>query len=455
MKAHLLPALLALLLRMAQAFTDPRPRPKVLDLALGWLCGPLPKTVTSALHWLEQEQADWSAAYRLLSHDRWQASAFFAPVLAEAFALSGDPATPIYAGQDDTLIRKSGRKLPGTTYARDPLSPAFQVNLVWGQRFLQTALLVKPSGPARPWRAIPVAFRHTPPVKPPPRPTPEERAAVKETRKRQNLSVAGAEELQHLREALDRLPGGRERLLLDAVDGGYANRTFLRRVPERTVVVARLRKNAKLRAYLPPDQRRGARKYGPAQPTPEQFLRDDAIPWQELTVFVVGQLRVLKYKVIDGLCWPRGTADRPLRLIVLKPVGYRLRKGSKLLYRQPAFLLATSTTLDVRHLIEAYLARWELEVSFRDEKTVLGVGQAQVRAEQAVPRAPAFLVAVYAALLLVSLRVLDDQRTEAFEPLPAWRRRQPPVRPSLRDLIALLRKEAAADVPPGHTAIAA
>ena len=150
----------------------------------------------------------------------------------------------------------------------------------------------------------------------------------------------------------------------------------------------------------------------------------------------------------------QGFPGRPVRLIVLKPAGYRLRKGSKLLYRQPAFLLATSTTVDVRCLIEAYLARWELEVSFRDEKTVLGVGQAQVRAEQAVPRAPAFLVAAYAALLLVSLRVFDDQRTEAFEPLPAWRR-QPPLRPSLRDLIALLRKEAADYVPHGQTALAA
>lgn len=454
MKALLLPPLLALLLRMAQAFTDPRPRPKVLDLALGWLCGPLPKTVTSALDWLDQDQDDWSAAYRLLSRDHWERSAFFAPVLAEAFALAANAPAPIYAAQDDTLLRKSGRKIPGTAYARDPLSPAFQVNLVWGQRFLQTALLVQPSGPARPWRAIPVAFRHTPPVKPPPRATPAERAAVKEARQRQNLSLAGAEELQHLRDALDRLPGGRERLLIDAVDGGYANRTFLRHLPERTVVVARLRKNAQLRAYLPPDQRRGARKYGPDQPTPEQFLQADTIPWQEMTVFVAGQLRVLKYKVMDGLCWPRGTQDRPLRLIVLKAAGYRLRKGSKLLYRQPAFLLATSTTVDVRSLIEAYLARWELEVSFRDEKTVLGVGQAQVRAGQAVPRAPAFLVAAYAALLLVGLRVLDDQRTEAFEPLPAWRR-QPPLRPSLRDLITLLRKEAADYVPHGHTALAA
>ena len=61
------------------------------------------------------------------------------------------------------------------------------------------------------------------------------------------------------------------------MDGGYANRTFLRHLPERTVVVARLRKHAKLRVSLPPDQRTEAfaplpawRRQAPLRP----FLRD-------------------------------------------------------------------------------------------------------------------------------------------------------------------------------------
>jgi hypothetical protein len=454
MKPVLFSAWLALLLRMAAAFADPRPRAKVPALALGLLCGDLPKTITSALDWLDQRQQDWSSQYRLLAEAHWEVPQFFAPVLAQALQLPGDPTAPIYAGQDDTLLRKTGKRIPGTAYARDPLSPAFQVNLVLGQRFLQTALLVRPPGEARPWRSIPVAFRHAPPLKAPPRATPEERAAVKEARKRYNLSLLGAEELQQLRAALDQSPAGRDRLLIDAVDGGYANRHFLQSIPERTVVVARLRKNAKLRVYLPPDQRTGPRKYGPDLPTPEALLRDETIPWQELTVFVAGQLRTLKYKVVDRVCWPQGTRDRPLRLILLKAAGYRLRKGAKLLYRQPAFLLATSLDVEVRFLIEAYLARWELEVNFRDEKTILGVGQAQVRSPLSVARTPAFLVAAYAALLVAGLQVFDDQRTDAFAPLPAWRK-HPPLRPSARDLVTLLGKEAAAAVLHGRQAAVA
>ena len=135
------------------------------------------------------------------------------------------------------------------------------------------------------------------------------------------------------------------------------------------------------------------------------------------------------------------TADQPLRLMIIKPAGYRLRKGSKLLYRQPAYLICTTTEVALTHLINAYLARWEIEVNFHDEKSILGVGEAQVWNPVSVERTPAFLVAAYAALLLAQMQAFGDRRTEAFEPLPAWRKDHP-LRPSLRDLIALLRNEA-------------
>jgi hypothetical protein len=444
MNRPLLTAWMILLGRMVGACSDPRPRREAVHLALALLCTEGPKTITRALRWLGHTQQDWTGDYRLFSHVAWQPSGFFAPVLAEAVAQRGQTPGPFYAAQDDTLIRKTGKHIPGTAYARDPLGPAFQVNLVLGQRFLQTGLCLQPGGPEHPWRAIPVGFRHVPPLKTPPRATEEQKAAVKEARKKHNLCTAAAQELELLRQQLDRLPAGPERWLIMAVDGGYTNRRYLRHLPERTDAVGRLRKDARLRAYLPPDQRTGARKYGPPLPTPEAYLKDDSIPWQELGVFVAGQWRTLKYKLIEELCWPGGTLDRPLRLIVIKAAGYRLRKGSRLLYRQPAFLITTSLTAPVEDLIKAYLARWEMEVTFRDEKSIVGVGQAQVRHPQSVARAPAFLVAAYAALLLASIQVFGDRRTEAFRPLPAWRRDRP-LRPSTRDLIERLRQEAEAD----------
>jgi len=88
-----------------------------------------------------------------------------------------------------------------------------------------------------------------------------------------------------------------------------------------------------------------------------------------------------------------------------------------------------------------------VEVNFRDEKTLLGVGQAQVRNPQSVQRAPEFLVACYSMLLWSSIRVFGDRRTEDFQRLPRWRGDEP-ARPSTRDLIRLLQQQAALEMNP-------
>jgi hypothetical protein len=431
-----------LLTLAALALADPRPRRKFVQLGLGLLCAQKPKTITSALEWLGQRQEDWSADYRLFSQAQWQSQRAFAPVFTQALSHPSYGSQRVYLGQDDTLLRKASRKIPGTSYARDPLSPPFQVNLVLGQRFVQTSLLLQPGGTEHPWRALPVSFTQAPTPKIPKRASPEEQAALKEVRKKHRLSLVALEQLQFCRQYLDRQPGGHQRWIIDAVDGGYSNRTFLAGLPERTQAVARVRKDAKFRAYLPPDQRRGARKYGPNLPTPWEYLQDPNLPWQSLDVFVAGKVRTLHYKEVPLLCWPKVTRDRQMRLILIKAPGYRLGKGSKLLYREPAFLITTDLTTPAAELIAAYLARWEVEVNFRDEKTLLGVGQAQVRHAQSVARTPAFLVAAYSMLLWSNIRVFGDRRTQDFQRLPAWRNSEP-ARPSTRDLIQLLQRQAA------------
>jgi hypothetical protein len=422
---------------------DPRPRSKVLDLAQGFLCGEAPKTVTSALEWLDQTQEDWSADYRLFSQAQCQPQAWALPWFKQALEQL-PPGTPVRIGQDDTLLPKTGKHIPGTAYARDPQSPPFQVNLIRGQRFVQASLLWQPGGSSYPWRALPLSLDYAPLFKPPRSATEEQKKILKENRKKHRLSRIALEQVSFWRRQIDLTPGGRQRLLIDVVDGSYANRTFLRGLPELTVVVARFRKDAKLRAHLPAEQRRGARKYGPDLPTPDQYRQQESLPWIPLPVFVAGQERTLHYKVVDGVCWPKVTQDRPLRLIIIKAAGYRLRKGSKLLYREPAFLITTDLTTALEELIADYLARWEIEVNFRDEKTFIGVGQAQVRHPQSVERIPQFLVACYAILLWCSILLYGDRRTAAFEPWPLWRRDEP-MRPSIRDLLRLLKKEAMAN----------
>ncbi len=254
------------------------------------------------------------------------------------------------------------------------------------------------------------------------------------------MSTVGRDELARLRGRIDRLCNGSVRHLIMTADGSFANRCFLRAVPERTTAVVRIRKDARLRMRLPEAERTGNRKYGETLPTPEQMLTDSAIPVQTADVWIGGRTNTIKYKVLHDICWPKTTADRPVTVVLIKPLGYRLQKGGKLLYKQPAYLLVAGAPADIQHVLQAYLLRWQIEVSFRDEKTILGTGKAQVWSSRSVERAPAFLVACYAVMLLASISALGDKRNEQFEPLAPWRQNKV-TRPSARDLVRLLRAQ--------------
>jgi len=150
-------------------------------------------------------------------------------------------------------------------------------------------------------------------------------------------------------------------------------------------------------------------------------------------------MREFSLKIAQPVYWRKSGSGRPLMLVVVKPVGYRLRNGSKLLYRDPAFLICTDLTLAIETLLQAYIDRWQIECNHREEKSFLGVAQGQVRSPLAVARLPQFQVAGYSLLLLASLIAFGFQRTAEFLPLPKWRGKS--IRPSVLDILNLLRQQ--------------
>jgi hypothetical protein len=237
---------------------------------------------------------------------------------------------------------------------------------------------------------------------------------------------------------------GKTRPLIVGVDGSYTNKTVLKQRPKRTTLIGRIRKDAKLfHPPTPQDQApRGTRRqYGPAAPTPDQLRRDESIPWREVSAYAAGKTHVFHVKTIAPILWPKAGSNCPLRLVVIAPVGYRLRAGGKLLYRQPAYLICTDPELPLEQLLQYYLWRWDIEVNHRDEKQLIGVGQAQVRSPQSADRDPAFAVASYAMLLLAGAQTYGSDASATCLPRPKWRKAKPRQRLSTQDLIQQLRQE--------------
>lgn len=383
---------------------------------------------------------DWTSSYRLFSHDRLPVASIFS-VVRRAVLAQLPPQAPVCAVLDDSLLRRSGLRTPGVAWRRDPLGPHFQTNFVRAQRFLQTSLaLPAPDGSSR---LLPVAFRHAPtPPKPSRKATAFERQQYRQQVRAARLSQRACEQIRELRADLDADPSSAPRRLLVAFDGGYTNQTVLRHLPPHTTAIGRLRQDAHLlyRPDPPPQKVRGRRLcYGPPAPTPEQVRTDDS-PWLTFTFAHHGTSHPLRFKRRTGLMWRAAGASQVLQLIVIAPLGYRLRKGSKLLYRRPAFLLCTDENLDPQLVIETCFQRWDIEVNFREEKTLLGVGQAQVRSPRSVESAPALTVASYALLLLATQRAFAGSR-DTLLPRPKWMSASPSTRISTQQAIQQLRAE--------------
>jgi hypothetical protein len=241
-----------------------------------------------------------------------------------------------------------------------------------------------------------------------------------------------------LREDFDRAGAGGRRLL-GPLEGSFCNRGFFWEPIARVDRLCRCRKDALLCGRAPAG---GRCVYGKESFTPESVRQDETRPWQEGEFFHGGGLHRIRYKECAEVFWRKGGGRRPLRLLVIAPTGYRLHVGGRLLYRQPAYLLTTDLHTPAAELITAYLDHWQIEINHREEKSTLGVGQAQVRNERSVPRQPAFVVAIYALLLLAALRAYGPERTGDYLPPPKWARGH--RRPSCLEIIALLRAQAVA-----------
>ena len=333
------------------------------------------------------------------------------------------PQAPLCVAIDDSLLRKTGLRIPGVAWRRDPLGPRFQTNFVRAQRVLQLSASVPLSDHG--YRMVPIAFLHAPtPAKPSRKASPEEFQQYRQAARQARLPLLAAQQIGALRQALDAEPGGAQRQLQILVDGGYTNATVLKKLPPRTTLIGRLRKDAKL-YFLPqtpaaPPPRGRPRRYGAPAPTPEQLRTDDSVPWTSLEVSVSGAPHSIRIRYLRKILWRTAGLGHTLQLVVIAPLSYRLRKGSKLLYRQPAFLICTDPELDLRALVQGFVQRWGIEVNFREQKTLLGVGQAQVRHPDSVEAVPALQVASYAMLQLACLRTLDGPVKPDLLPPPKW-----------------------------------
>jgi len=385
---------------------------------------------------------DWSADYRLFERERFAPAELFAVARREVADVL-PAAAPYVAALDDSYLPKTGRRTAGVGFCRDSHAPPYLANLVRAQRIVQLSAAL-PAG-TRPCaaRGVPVDLVLAPsPGRPRRAAPPEEWQRYEREKAAANVNLVGSARIAALRAALDADPCGAPRRLLVACDGRFTNGTVLRALPERTTLIGRVRRDTAL-CHLP-EAGEGPgrpRSYGMRAPTPEELAADPAHPWQAVRVHAAGRVHEMRAKTLGPLRWRAAGPQHAFRLVVVAPLAYRPSASARLLYRKPAYLLCSDPELPLDELLQAYVWRWEIEVNFRDEKQLLGAGEAQVRSWPAVERVPQLIVASYALLLLAARRTYGAGGLPETLPPPRWRARRPPPRATTTALIAALRAE--------------
>lgn len=427
------------LLRVEVDKSEEKHMSRLIQHILGHLACMGNHTITNILTTGGREHEDWTADYRLYSRERIDCESLFRLVRKDVQALNSDSGVLLTA-LDDSLLVKTGKKIPGVKFARDPMGPPFQVNFVRGQRVIQMSAAVTEEGVSR---MVPVMFDDaSTPTRPGKGDPVEAWQRYKEECKARRLSARGVECIREMRFRVE--PGLK---LWVAVDGSYTNRTVLRDLPDGAVLLGRIRSDAKLYYPPAPHECNGVgrkRVYGLNAPTPEEVRQDESIPWQVVKAYASGKLHEFKVKCIKPLRWRAG-GKLDLELMVIAPLRYRLSHKSRLLYRAPAYLVCTDPDMSAEDLLQAYLRRWGIETNFRDEKTLLGTGQAQVRNPASVKEVPRMMVAAYSLLLLSGIKHWGVKGLPQTCNIPKWQNPNRKLRASTLDLIKQLRYDLWAD----------
>jgi hypothetical protein len=410
--------ILHIILPMRHAFVQQRTFQKFIGCIFAILCVAGRHTITSILYFFKKENSSWTPIYRLFSKAKWDPEICFDEVFKQVLKKTlSKSKNEILIALDDFKVEKTGKTIPGTRYILDPKSPAFHTNLAWGHRYLHATFLIyrKKRGRWLTAKSISIKLKLAPHIRRPgKKATEKDWENYKKEKEEHNLSEYAIQLIEELRRLCDEF-GYIDKTLFIVADGGYCNKTIIRKCPERVELILRCRKDAKL-CERSTEKRKF---YGTDKFTPYDIYTDSTIIKKIGCFFYGRNTRRLSYKERHNVYWQTGSQKRPLRCIIVHGVPYRKKKSGYKTYREPMYLLSTNLKLDVRMLIQFYIYRWEIEVTHRELKNDLGIGYPQVWNDTSVEKCPK-LIALSNSIIHFAYFLLGDKHEKAFLAPPKW-----------------------------------
>ncbi len=408
--------IIVVLAPFAQAFSY-RIWDMVQILVIGAILAPGKRTVTALLRTMGlQDEAQFQNYHRVLNRAKWSGlavSQILFGMLVVTFCAAG---VPLVLGADDTIERRKGKQIKEKGVFRDPVRSSHKYTVhVFGLRWMSMMLIVSVPWSGRVW-ALPFLTILAPSEK-----------TNQANGKRHKTTI---DWIMQMISAVRRWqPAGKMVLVTDgglcAVKLGLRCRSLTNPV----AWVSRLRLDAVLHAWPgpQPDGKPGPKpKKGARQPSLKARLVDPKTAWQTLPItWYAGKTKTLEITTGSSLWYTPGFDPLPIRWVLVRDPAGKL---------DPTAFLCTDLCATSEQILNWFIMRWGLEVTFQESRTHLGLETQRQWSNLAIARTTPALLGIFSLVTLFAFRLTQNQ------PLPvrtaAWYTKP---EPTFADAIAFVR----------------
>lgn len=386
-------------------------------LLIGAILAPGERTVAAILRVMGcADEKQFQNYHRVLNRAKWSSrelSRHLLMILVHLFFAGNEP---VIMGIDETIERRRGRKIAARGVYRDPVrsSKEFFVKTN-GLRWISLMLLTPIPWACRVW-ALPFLTVLAP----------SER--YHEQRKKRHKTITDWA-WQMILQVARWLPG---RKVVVVGDGTYAVLDFLLKVSRLPLVsaITRLRLDACL--YDPAPEREAGKKGRPAlkgkrQPKLAQRLQERETVWHKHTIsWYGGTTREMEIATGTALWY-----QSPIPPVAIRWVLIRDPQGKY----EPMALLCTDQQAEAVQIVEWFVLRWSVEVTFHEVRAHLGVETQRQWSDLAILRTTPALLGLFSLVTIFAQQLLDGQEFPVRQ--AAWYTK---ALPTFSDTLAFVRQ---------------
>jgi hypothetical protein len=388
-------------------------------LLVGAILAPGKRTVTAALRVMGlSEEPQFQNYHRVLNRAVFSPRAVSRVLLCLLLDAFVPPDAPVVLGLDDHIERRRGKKIAAKGIYRDSVrsSRSFFVKTS-GLRWLSMMLLAPVPWAKRVW-ALPFLTVLAP----------SERYHQEREQPHKSLTEWARQMLTQVRRWLPK------RELVVVADSTYAAIELLsacQGLPAPVTMITRLRLDAALYDPAPPrlPGTKGApRKKGARQPTLKARLFDPATDWHEQSVrWYGGQTRCVRLASGSAVWYHSGLPPVALRWVLVTDPDGKF---------EPQALLSTNAELSAAQIVEWFVMRWQLEVTFEEARAHLGIETQRQWSELAIARTTPMLLGLFSLVTLFAHQVLQGREMPVRQ--AAWYAK---ALPTFSDTLAFVRQQ--------------